>query len=62
MPEQPVNIGVSAVVRLTPEARENQPEIGFAVGKVLEVMGSAVRVDWPDRTAWHRLAQLERAP
>ena len=49
-------------VRLTRPVRVLMPDIGDAVGVVLETHDTAVRVEWPnDRVAWHRIGDLEDA-
>lgn len=57
----PTHFATGSAVRLTAPVRELQPQIGDAIGRVLEGFDGAVRVQWPDdRIAWHRAGDLER--
>lgn len=54
-----VNFATSARVRLTPEQRAAQPEIGDVIGTVAGDNSGIVEVHWPRFRAWHKAADLE---
>lgn len=50
-------------VRLTPEQRAAQPEIGDAIGSVRgDQGGGVVEVEWPRFRSWHKASDLEPVP
>lgn len=51
-------------VRLKPEQRAAQPEIGDTIGVVFGTEGETVEVEWPSARlqAWHKAADLEPVP
>ena len=56
-----MTLSINARVRLTPEARQRQPEIGSAIGTVVDLGGGAVKVRWTHAECWHKPHDLELA-
>lgn len=54
-----IAIATLARVRLTPEQRAAQPEIGDAIGVVHGDQHGIVEVAWPRFRAWHKASDLE---
>jgi hypothetical protein len=53
------SLATLARVRLTPEQRAAQPEIGDAIGSVRGDQGGVVEVEWPRFRSWHKSTDLE---
>ena len=53
---------ITTRVRLTPEQRAAQPEIGDAIGVVHGEQGGVVEVEWPRFRSWHKATDLEAVP
>ena len=53
------SFATASTVRLTPEQRAAQPEIGDVIGRVISVNGAVVEVHWPRFRSWHKATDLE---
>jgi hypothetical protein len=49
-----MTLALNARVRLTPEVRENQPDLAHAIGTVVDIGGGAVKVRWTHAECWHK--------
>ena len=56
-----MSLTLNASVRLTVDAQERMPEIGQAIGLVVDLGGGAIKVAWPACECWHKPQDLEPA-
>jgi hypothetical protein len=56
------NFAITARVRLTPNARVSQPEIGDTIGVVHGLGPGWVEVAWPGFRSWCKAGDLEIDP
>ena len=54
-----MSITIGSQVHLTVDAQERQPEIGHAIGTVIDLGGGAVKVRWLRSESWHKKNDLE---
>lgn len=56
-----MTFALNASVRLTVDAQERMPEIGQAIGRVVDLGGGAIKVAWPQFHfgIWHKHQDLE---